>query len=61
MGPEHIVKVTQYLTDAKYIAAYGPIRTRWLKEHRPASMLLVVPALVWPKLLIEIEIYAVAP
>jgi 2-iminobutanoate/2-iminopropanoate deaminase len=61
MGPENIVKVTQYLTDAKYIAAYGPIRTKWLKEHRPASMLLVVPALVWPKLLIEIEIYAVAP
>jgi len=61
MGPEHIVKVTQYLTDAKYIAAYGPIRTKWLKERRPASMLLVVPALVWPKLLIEIEIYAVAP
>lgn len=61
MGPEHIVKVTQYLTDARYIQAYGPIRTRWLKDHRPASMLLVVPALVWPNLLIEIEVYAVAP
>jgi enamine deaminase RidA (YjgF/YER057c/UK114 family) len=61
MGPENLVKITQYLTDAKYIAAYGPIRSKWLQNHRPASMLLVTPALVWPQLLIEIEAYAVAP
>lgn len=61
MGPEHLVKITQYLTDAKDIPAYGPVRKRWLKDHRPASMLLVVPALVWPQLLIEIEAYAIAP
>lgn len=60
MGPEHLLKVTQYLTDAKHIPAYGPIRSKWLEHHRPASMLLVVPALVWPQLLIEIAAYAVA-
>ena len=61
MGPEHLVKVTQYLTDAKYIPAYSAIRSKWLADHRPAFMLLVVPALVWPQILIEIEVYAVAP
>ena len=61
MGPEHIVKVTQYLTDAKYIKAYGPIRSKWLQDHRPASMLLVTPSLVWPQILVEIEVFAIAP
>jgi enamine deaminase RidA (YjgF/YER057c/UK114 family) len=61
MGPEHLVKVTHYLTDAKYIPAYSAIRSKWLEDRRPASMLLVVPALVWPQILIEIEAYAIAP
>jgi enamine deaminase RidA (YjgF/YER057c/UK114 family) len=61
MGPEHLVKVTQYLLRAEDIRSYGPIRSKWLGEHRPASMLVVVPGLVWPNLLIEIEAYAVAP
>jgi enamine deaminase RidA (YjgF/YER057c/UK114 family) len=61
MGPEHLVKVTQYLLNVDHVGAYGPIRSKWLKDHRPASMLLVVPALVWPNILIEIEAYAIAP
>ena len=61
MGPEHLVKVSQYLLRADYIRLYGPIRSKWLGDHRPASMLVVVPALVWPNILIEIEAYAVAP
>jgi enamine deaminase RidA (YjgF/YER057c/UK114 family) len=61
MGPEHLVKVSQYLLRAEDIPAYGKIRSKWLGDHRPASMLLIVPGLVWPNLLIEVEAYAVAP
>jgi 2-iminobutanoate/2-iminopropanoate deaminase len=61
MGPEHLVKVSQYILRAEDIRAYAPIRSKYLGEHRPASMLLIVPALVWPNLLIEIEAYAIAP
>jgi 2-iminobutanoate/2-iminopropanoate deaminase len=61
MGPQHLVKVTQYLTRSEDVALYPPIRLRWLGEHRPASMLVVVPGLVRPDFLIEIEATAVAP
>jgi 2-iminobutanoate/2-iminopropanoate deaminase len=61
MGPEHLVKVSQYLLRADDISVYGPIRSKWLGDHRPASMLVIVPGLVWPNILIEIEAYAVAP
>jgi 2-iminobutanoate/2-iminopropanoate deaminase len=54
------VKVTQYLVSSEHIALYPPIRAKWLGDHRPASMLVVVPGLVWPSILIEIEAYAVA-
>jgi 2-iminobutanoate/2-iminopropanoate deaminase len=53
-----IVKVTQYLTRAEDIKAYAEVRTRFLGDRRPASMLLIVPQLVWPEILVEIEIVA---
>jgi len=53
-----IVKVTQYLTRAEDIKAYAGVRTRFLGDSRPASMLLIVPRLVWPEILVEIEIVA---
>ena len=59
MTVANIVKVTRYLTRADDIKAYAGVRTRFLGDHRPAAMLLVVPQLVWPKMLIEIEIIAV--
>jgi enamine deaminase RidA (YjgF/YER057c/UK114 family) len=61
MGPENLVKVTQYLTREEDIALYSPIRSRWLGDYRPASMLSVIPALVRPEFLIEIEAIAAAP
>jgi enamine deaminase RidA (YjgF/YER057c/UK114 family) len=39
MRPEHLVKVSQYLTRAEDLALYPPIRSNWLKGNRPASML----------------------
>ena len=53
-----IVKVTQYLTRADDIAAYAKVRSRFLGQVRPASMLLVTPQLVWPEMLVEVEIVA---
>lgn len=61
MAPEHLVKIVQYLVRAEDIAAYGPVRSRMLGACRPASMLLVVPALVRPEFLIEVEAFAAAP
>lgn len=60
MGPEHLVKIAQYLVRPGDIPSYGPVRARMLQGHRPASMLLVVPALVRPDFLIEIEAFAAA-
>ena len=53
-----IVKVTQYLTRAEDIKAYGSVRSRYLGDARPASMLLVIPQLVWPEILVEVEVIA---
>jgi 2-iminobutanoate/2-iminopropanoate deaminase len=53
-----IVKVTQYLTRAEDIQAYAQVRTRFLGKARPASMLLVIPQLVRPEFLLEVEIMA---
>jgi 2-iminobutanoate/2-iminopropanoate deaminase len=53
-----VVKVTQYLTQESDIAHYAQVRSRFLGEARPASMLLVIPALVRPGFLVEIEVLA---
>ena len=58
MTVHDIVKVTQYLTRAEDIKAYAQVRNRFLGTARPASMLLVTPQLVWPSLLVEVEIIA---
>jgi enamine deaminase RidA (YjgF/YER057c/UK114 family) len=58
MTAADIVKVTQYLTRAEDIAAYAKVRSRFLGDARPASMLLVIPQLVWPEILVEVEIIA---
>jgi 2-iminobutanoate/2-iminopropanoate deaminase len=61
MGPEHLVKVSQYLTRAEDIPKYRPIRSKYLTDNRPAFMLAVIPGLVRPEFLIEIEAYASVP
>jgi len=60
MRREHLVKVVQYLIRPSDIPVYPAVRARMLQGHRPASMLLVVPALVRPDFLIEIEAFAAA-
>jgi 2-iminobutanoate/2-iminopropanoate deaminase len=58
MTVDDIVKVTQYLTRPEDVKAYAQVRNRFLGAARPASMLLVIPQLVWPNLLVEVEIVA---
>jgi enamine deaminase RidA (YjgF/YER057c/UK114 family) len=58
MSVGDIVKATHYLTRAEDIPAYGKVRSRFLGDARPASMLLIVPQLVRPEFLLEIEIIA---
>jgi enamine deaminase RidA (YjgF/YER057c/UK114 family) len=53
-----IVKVTQYLTRAEDIQGYAKVRSRFLGDLRPAFMLAVIPQLVWPEILVEIEVVA---
>ena len=59
MTVANVVKVTQYLTRAEDIPAYAAVRQRYLQTSRPTSMLLVVSGLVWPNVLVEIEVMAV--
>ena len=58
-GAEHVVKVVVYMTDVEDRAKINPARQRYFGEHRPASTLVEVPALVLPELLVEIEAQAV--
>jgi 2-iminobutanoate/2-iminopropanoate deaminase len=57
-GVHDLVKITQYLTSADDIPAHAAIRSQFLGTARPASMLLVVSALPWPQMSIEVEAWA---
>ncbi len=58
-APQDIVKVTVFLTDVNDRAAINPQRQNYFGEHRPASTLVEVSALVLPELKVEIEAEAV--
>ena len=53
------VKVRIFLTDINDRARINPIREAYFGEHRPASTLLEVSALVDPRMKVEIEAEAV--
>lgn len=59
--PEHIVKVQVFMTDISERAAINPRRVDYFGEHRPASTLVEVSALVDPRMKVEIECQAVVP
>lgn len=64
-GPEHIVRLTCYVTDrAAYLASrdeLGPIWKATMGSHYPAMALVEVKGLVEPAALVEIEATAVVP
>ena len=54
----HVVKVTIFMTDITERPLINPIRIAYFGEHRPASTLVEVSALVDPRLKVEIEAQA---
>ena len=57
--PEHVVMVRVYMTDITERASINPRRVAYFGEHRPASTLVEVSALVDPRMKVEIECQAV--
>jgi enamine deaminase RidA (YjgF/YER057c/UK114 family) len=55
-----IVFIRQRLTSESDIEGYVTVRTRYL-THRPGSTLAVVPALMRPGFLVELEVVAARP
>jgi len=64
-GPEHIVRMTWYVTDvAEYRASLREIGNAWrelIGKHFPAMAVVQVGALVEPQAKIEIETMAIVP
>ena len=60
-GPEHVVKVTLFLTDVDDRPAINPVRQRWFGRTRPASTLVEVPRLAIRGAKIEVEAVAIIP
>jgi 2-iminobutanoate/2-iminopropanoate deaminase len=60
-GLSDLVKVNTSVTDASDIAAYKDIRRRALGDLKPAFMLTVVPGLIDPRVLIDVEAWAAKP
>ena len=64
-GPEHIVRMTCYVTDIDaYRSSLGDIGAAWkevIGKHYPAMALVAVSSLVEPRALVEIEATAVVP
>lgn len=56
--PDQVVKVQVFMTDISERAAINPIRQKYFGEHRPASTLVEVSALVDPRMKVEIEAVA---
>lgn len=53
--PNTVTKVQIFLTDIADRAAINPARVAYFGEHRPASTLVEVSALVDPRMKVEIE------
>ena len=55
---DQVVKVLVFMTDVTERASINPIRQRYFGEHKPASTLVEVKALVDPRMKVEIEAVA---
>jgi len=56
--PDQVVKVQVFMTDIDERPLINPLRQKYFGEHRPASTLVEVSALVDPRLKVEIEAVA---
>ena len=64
-GPEHIVRMTWYVTDRDaYVGSLAELGAAWrelIGRHYPTMAVVIVAGLVEPEALIEIETTAVVP
>lgn len=58
-GLQHVVKMTTYLTDPRFIDPWREVRAEFFGEPMPPNTLLVIDGLVTPEFLIEVEAVAV--
>jgi enamine deaminase RidA (YjgF/YER057c/UK114 family) len=59
MGFKDIVKMTTFLTDARFVGSFRTVRDQFITEPPyPSSTLLIVAGLADPAMLIEIEVLA---
>ncbi len=56
--PNQIVKVQIFMTDISERSSINPIRIEYFGDHKPASTLVEVTALVDPRMRVEIEAVA---
>ena len=62
IGKEDLVKLTVYLTDARFVADYRTARSAVIgDEIQPTSTLLIVSGLATPDFLVEVEAWAAKP
>lgn len=57
-GPQHVVKVLIFMTDISERPRINPRRVAFFGDHKPASTLVEVKALVDPRMKVEIEAQA---
>lgn len=57
--PEHVVKVTTYLTDPADSKAVSEVRLGFFGSHRPPHTGLIVAGLGSPEVKVEVEVIAV--
>ena len=58
MDMGNVVKMTTFITDARYRDAFRAVRARRVGDPPPASTRIVITALSMPELKVEIEIIA---
>jgi len=54
----NILHMTVYLVDAAHFAACGKVAQEYFSDPSPPQTLIVVKALAWPELLVEIQVMA---
>lgn len=55
---EHLVRLTIYLTDARFRDPFNAVQQRYITGDLPASTLLIVAGLAQPHFLVEVEAIA---
>lgn len=58
MDVTDIVKMNAFVVLGQDARVYGAVRKKYLGEHKPASTMLYVPALLSPDYLLEVEVIA---